>query len=93
MSRVTVQLPPPLRPFADEAAELRVEAHSVAEALAAIGADRAALLSRILTPEGELRPYVNVFVGERNVRRLDGLATALADGDIVAIIPAVAGGS
>ena len=34
MSRVTVQLPPPLRPFADEAAELRVEAHSVAEALA-----------------------------------------------------------
>jgi hypothetical protein len=36
---------------------------------------------------------VNVFVGERNVRRLDGLQTALADGDVVAIIPAVAGGA
>jgi sulfur-carrier protein len=39
-----------------------------------------------------LRPYVNVFVGERNTRRLDGLHTPLAEGDVVAIIPAVAGG-
>jgi molybdopterin converting factor small subunit len=92
VSQVTVQIPPPLRPFADDAAELRVEAHSVAEALAAIGAGRAALLARILTPEGELRPYVNVFVGERNIRRLDGLETRLGEADVVAIIPAVAGG-
>jgi molybdopterin converting factor small subunit len=92
MSQVAVQIPPPLRPFAGDTAELRVEARSVAEALAAIGAERAALLSRILTPEGELRPYVNVFVGERNIRRLKGLETTLEDGDVVAIIPAVAGG-
>jgi hypothetical protein len=52
-----------------------------------LGGQRAALLSGILTPEGGLRPYVNVFVGER---RLDGLQTALAEGYVVAIIPAVA---
>lgn len=92
MSQVVVQIPPPLRPFADDAAELRVAARSVGEALAAIGVGRAALLSRILTPEGELRPYVNIFVGERNVRHLQGLLTPLNDGDVVAIIPAVAGG-
>ena len=92
MNRVTVQLPPPLRPFADDAAELVVEGGTVGEALAQIGDGRAALLARILTPEGELRPYVNVFVGERNARRLDGLATPLVDGDVIAIIPAVAGG-
>jgi molybdopterin converting factor small subunit len=92
MSRVTVQIPPPLRPFADDASELTVEAGTVREALARLGEDREALLARILTPEGELRPYVNVFVGERNARRLDGLETALAEGDVVAIIPAVAGG-
>lgn len=92
MSQVTVQIPPPLRPFAGDAAELRVEAGTVAQALDAVGAGRAALLARILTPEGELRPFVNVFVGERNIRRLDGLATPLAAGDVVAIIPAVAGG-
>jgi molybdopterin converting factor small subunit len=92
MSTVTVQIPPPLRPFADQAAALEVDAATVGEALARIGAGREALLARVLTPEGELRPYVNVFVGERNARHLDGLDTPLGDGDVVAIIPAVAGG-
>jgi len=92
VSSVTVHIPPPLRPFADQAAALEVEAATVGEALARVGAGREALISRVLTPEGELRPYVNVFVGERNTRHLDGLATTLHDGDVVAIIPAVAGG-
>ncbi len=92
MSSVTVHIPPPLRPFADQAAALEVEAATVGEALARVGDGREALLARVLTPEGELRPYVNVFVGERNTRHLDGLATTLDDGDVVAIIPAVAGG-
>jgi MoaD family protein len=92
VNHIVVLIPPPLRAFADGAAELEVEAATVGEALERIGADRAALRSRIVTPEGALRPYVNVFVGERNVRRLDGLETALSEGDVVAIIPAVAGG-
>jgi len=92
MSRITLQIPPPLRPFVDQAAELSLEAETVAQALDRLGQDRAALRARIMTPEGELRPYVNVFVGERNMRRLDGLDTRLADGDVLAIIPAVAGG-
>jgi sulfur-carrier protein len=92
VSEVTVQIPPPLRPFADDAAELKLKAGTVAEALDAIGAGREPLLARILTPEGQLRPYVNIFVGDRNIRRLDGLQTPLAEGDVVAIIPAVAGG-
>lgn len=92
MSHVTVLLPPPLQPFAGGAIELEVEAGTVGEALRRIGADRPALLARIVTPEGGLRPYVNVFVDDRNTRRLQGLQTPLADGDVVAIIPAVAGG-
>ena len=92
MNQVTVQIPAPLRSFADGATELGVPAATVGEALAQVGEQRPALLARILTPEGELRPYVNVFVGERNVRRLDGLRTPLAQGDVMAIIPAVAGG-
>lgn len=92
MNQVTVHIPAPLRPFADGATQLAVPADTVGEALAQLGEQRPALLSRILTPEGELRPYVNVFVGERNVRRLDGLRTPLAPGDVMAIIPAVAGG-
>lgn len=93
MTRVTVQIPSPLRPFAAGAAQVEVEANDVSGALRALGAGREALLARVLTPEGELRPYVNVFVGDRNIRRLDGLATRLSDGEVVAIIPAVAGGA
>lgn len=92
MSRVTVQIPPALRPFTDEAAEIALKADTVGEALARLGDGRPALSARILTPEGELRPFVNIFVGERNARRLEGLRTPLAEGDVLAIIPAVAGG-
>jgi molybdopterin converting factor small subunit len=42
--------------------------------------------------EGELRPYVNVFVGAENVKSVSGLDTPVTDGDVVSIIPAVAGG-
>jgi len=92
MSRVTIRIPMPLRSYTQGAGEVQVEAGSVREALAALGAAHEGVLPRVLAPEGELRPFVNVFVGSRNVRSLDGLATPLADGDVVAIIPAVAGG-
>ena len=49
-------------------------------------------LQRIVVSEGELRPYVNVFVGSENVRSFSGLDTPVSDGDVVSIIPAVAGG-
>jgi molybdopterin/thiamine biosynthesis adenylyltransferase/rhodanese-related sulfurtransferase/molybdopterin converting factor small subunit len=93
MSRVTVRIPMPLRSYTEGAGEVQVDAGNVREALAALGAAHEGLLPRVLAPEGELRQFVNVFVGSRNVRSLDGLATALADGDVVAIVPAVAGGS
>ena len=82
----------PLRGYTQGAGEVQVEAGSVREALAALGAGHDGLLTRVLGPEGELRQFVNVFVGSRNVRSLAGLSTPLADGDVVAIVPAVAGG-
>jgi len=92
MSQVTIRIPMPLRGHTHGAGEVQVEAGSVREALVALGAAHDGVLARVLAPDGELRPFVNVFVGSRNVRTLDGLATLLAAGDVVAIIPAVAGG-
>jgi len=92
MSRVTIRIPMPLRAFTQGAVEVQVEAASVREALSALEAAHEGLLARVLSPDGELRQFVNVFVGNRNVRSLRGLSTALADGDVVAIVPAVAGG-
>ena len=92
MSRVTVRIPMPLRSHTRGAGEVQVEAGNVRDALVALGVAHDGVRERVLAPEGELRAFVNVFVGSRNVRSLVGLATPLADGDVVAIIPAVAGG-
>lgn len=92
MGEVHVRIPGPLRPFTDGAAELRAATGTVAEVIAAMSARHPQLLPRLLTPEGELRPYVNVFVGRDNVRDLQGLATLVADGAVIRILPAFAGG-
>ncbi|NCF25390.1 MAG: MoaD family protein [Gammaproteobacteria bacterium] len=92
MSNVTVRIPTPLRPFVDDATVLDADADTVGAALMQIGARHPGFLQRIVVDEGELRPYVNVFVGSENVRSSSGLDTPVSDGDVVSIIPAVAGG-
>lgn len=92
MSHVVVRLPAALRPFAGGATELHVSAGTLADVIHAVGERHPPLLSRLLTPEGDLRPYVNVFVGTVNIRDLQGLGTVVPDGAEVSILPAVAGG-
>ena len=52
----------------------------------------AGLKGRLLTDEGKLHRFVNVYVNDEDVRFLGGLETKLADGDSVTVLPAVAGG-
>lgn len=92
MTSVTIRIPMPLRAYTGNASEVRVEAATVGEALQRLGAAHSGVLARVLSPEGELRQFVNVFVGDRNIRSLDGLATPLSEGDVIVIVPAVAGG-
>ena len=92
MSNVTVRIPTPLRPFVENASVLDAEAATVGAALEQIGERHPGFLQRIVVADGELRPYVNVFVGSENVRSFEGLDTPVSDGDVVSIIPAVAGG-
>ncbi len=92
MSEVTVRIPAPLRAFADGRAELGAPAGTVADVLQAACEHYPGLGQRLFTPEGELRPFVNVFVGERHIAGLQGLDTQVESGDVLSIIPAVAGG-
>jgi molybdopterin converting factor small subunit len=92
MSHVRVRIPGPLRPFAGDADELHVAAGTVADVVRSIGERHPQLTPRLLTPEGELRPYVNIFVGRDNVRNLQGMATIVEEGSEIRILPAVAGG-
>jgi MoaD family protein len=92
MSNITVRIPAPLRQFVGDAPLLDADADTVGAALEDIGARYPGFLQRVVVNEGELRPYVNVFVGSENVRSSSGLDTPVSDGDVVSIIPAVAGG-
>ena len=92
MSNITVRIPVPLRPFVDDADVLDADAATVGAALEQIGVSYPGFLQRIVVDAGQLRPYVNVFVGSDNVRSVSGLETPVSDGDVVSIIPAVAGG-
>ena len=89
---MTVRIPTALRPFTNGAAEIGVEADTLGQALAEIEQHHPGLSARILTPEGDIRPFVNLFVGETSARFMEGLNTPVSNGAIISIIPAVAGG-
>ena len=89
---MTVRIPTALRPFTHGAAEIGVEADTLGQALAEIEQHHPGLSARILTPEGDIRPFVNLFVGETSARFMEGLNTPVSNGAIISIIPAVAGG-
>ena len=93
MTMVTVRIPTPLRPYTQGADEARAEGATVADAMRALGMAHGGLLARVLTPEGEPRQFVNIYLGSRNVCTLQGMATRVSEGDVISIVPAVAGGS
>ena len=92
MSDIVVRVPAALRAFTAGEHELRTAAGTVGEVLREIARLHPQLIQRVLSPEGNLRPFVNVFVGRANVRGLQGLATPVPAGAVVSILPAVAGG-
>jgi molybdopterin synthase sulfur carrier subunit len=89
---VTVKLPTQLRDAAGGQAATTVDGGTVGEVLGALYAQHAELRERIAAPDGELRRFVNVYLGGEDIRFLDGLETAVPDGAEVTILPAVAGG-
>jgi molybdopterin synthase sulfur carrier subunit len=89
---VNVKIPTQLRAATDGEAVAIVDGATVAEVLDALYARFGELKVRIADEEG-LRRFVNVYVGGEDIRFLDGLATPVADGAEVTILPAVAGGS
>ena len=91
---ISVVLPHALTPYSRGSGTLVLDARcaTVADALAAVAERWPAVADRVLTEQGELRRHVNVFVGEESIRFLDGLATTVADGATIMIVPAVSGG-
>ena len=88
----TLKIPTPLRQYTNGQAEVAVSGANVASAMRNLVEQYPALEQHLYDGDGELRAFVNLFLGENNTRDLQGLETPLSEGDTLAIWPPVAGG-
>jgi len=93
MARASVRIPAPLRSLTGGAGEITAEGETVGAVLRAVGERHDGLLDRILDADGNPRTFVNLYLGDRNVNALDGLDSAVTDGAVIHVVPAVAGGA
>ena len=89
---VTVRIPTTLRPISGGASTVQLDSGTIGEVLQHLEKTHPGFGDRLFEEDGSLRRFVNVFVADEDVRFLQGLDTPVADGQTVAIIPAVAGG-
>jgi sulfur-carrier protein len=92
MTTINVRIPTILRTYTGGEAEVKASGSTVREVVADLEASYSGIAARILDGDGRIRRFVNVYVGEEDVRFADGLDTATPDGAQISIIPAVAGG-
>lgn len=90
---VTVRIPTPLQKLTNQQAEVQVEATTIAGVIDALEAKHGGLKERLCDETGKLRRFVNLYLNDEDIRFQQGEATPVNDGDEVAIVPAIAGGS
>lgn len=88
----TVRIPTILRSYTGGAGEVTAEGSDLTAILESLEASHPGLRARIVDESGALRRFVNVYVGDDDVRFVGGLEAPVADGAKISIIPAVAGG-
>jgi molybdopterin converting factor small subunit len=89
---VEVRLPTLLRPHADGAASVSAEGSTIGEVFGELTARYPGLAGQLTDDGGALHKFVNVYVNDDDIRYLDQLDTSVGEGDVVSILPAVAGG-
>jgi adenylyltransferase/sulfurtransferase len=88
---ITIQIPTALRGFTERQSEVEVSGLTVGEAINTL-AEQYPDLRQHLYQGRDLRSFINVFVGETNIKKLDGLDTKLSGGETLMLVPAIAGG-
>jgi molybdopterin synthase sulfur carrier subunit len=89
---VEIKLPTVLRAAADNQASVSVDGATVGEVFTTLVEKYPGLRENLLDSAGGMHKFVNVYKDDDDIRYLDGLDTKLADGDVLTILPAVAGG-
>lgn len=88
----TLSIPSPLRSYTEGARSIDIQSANVGGAVQELVTRYPALNSHLFTDEGSLRPYVNLFLNDEDIRHLQGLETELEAKDRLRIIPSIAGG-
>jgi MoaD family protein len=86
-------IPTPLRPYTENKDSVEVEGQTIDEILSNLAMKYPQLKRHLFSEDGRLRNFVNVYVNEEDIRYLDGGDTKIKEGDVVSIIPAIAGGN
>ncbi len=87
-----LRIPTPLRAYTAGQSEIPVQGPTVNAVMQDLIGQYPALRPHLYNDEGGLRPFVNLFVGENNVKDLQGLDTPLQESDRLLLIPSIAGG-
>lgn len=88
---ILIRIAIPLRAYTGGKRVVVVNGECVADALAALGRRHPGILARVLDDRGQLRQFIDVYLGAANIRTLKGLGTPLETDDILAITPAATG--
>ena len=88
----TIRIPTPLRKYTEGKDEVAIGGANVRELLDNLNGSHEGIGERIRDGKGEVRRFVNIFVGDEDIRFLEGLDTPVKAGDEISIIPAIAGG-
>jgi molybdopterin synthase sulfur carrier subunit len=88
----SVRIPTPLRKLTSDKDEVNISAASIGQLIDEMESQYPGIKSRLCDESGNVRRFINLYVNNEDIRFLKGKETALNEGDIVSIIPAIAGG-
>lgn len=89
----TVIIPTPLRKFTNNTAKLTITAANIGEVVKELTLNFPDLKKHLLDEQGKIRSFINIFVGDDDIRNLQQEQTAVRDETIISVVPAIAGGN
>jgi adenylyltransferase/sulfurtransferase len=87
-----LRIPTPLRAYTNGQSDVTVNGANISEALSDLTTQYPTIKPHLFNDGGDLRPFVNLFVGENNIKDLQGVDTPVRDGEKIILIPSIAGG-
>ena len=92
---IIFHIPGALRGYTDGQSRIEIDSTpgTLRDVLLMLWSQYPALRDRLATEQGEVREHINIFLGNENVRYLEGLATPVPDGVEITIVPAISGGA